>query len=85
MTSRTECSPRKIKRIKKETESKNNDKNNKKENDNEESRQNKKNNGQDNDDNSDTDIVYNFYRLIIHPMILRLNNQKGKDILLYIL
>lgn len=55
MTNRTECSPRKIKRIKKETESKNN-----------------------NDEDSESNqLVYDFYRFLIHPMILRLNSQKG--------
>lgn len=38
--------------------------------------QNNKNN-QNTDEKYNEDLAYNFYRFIIHPMILRLKNQKG--------
>lgn len=94
MTSRAECSPRKIRRIQKkkkegedEKMDKNDKENGKKDNDN------KDNVKKDNSDKDDRDkdsgdkknddeeskgnLVYGFYRLIIHPMILRLKSQRG--------
>lgn len=56
MSIRAECSPRKIRRIRKDAENQDN---------------------KNEDSECQEDLAYEFYRFIIHPMILRLPSQKG--------